>query len=163
MPQTAAWTSRSAAAQAAHRPVIVMCERSTVKPRPASSAPAIASASRARISQDAPHGPAVEVAVLLGREDVELLAPVDAVVVADVAEVLEHVERPIDGRGRRRRIDRPAALDELGAGDVAVGPAQDVDERAPLRRPAQALRMQALADLLPGSLIGTVARHRGEV
>jgi hypothetical protein len=51
----------------------------------------------------------VEVAVLGIGEHVELLAPIGAVVVADDPELLEDVERPIDGR-RGRRIERGSAL-----------------------------------------------------
>ena len=89
-------------------------------------------------------------AVGFDRQDVEFLASIDAVVVADVAETLEDVERAVDGRWRRRRVDGAAALDELGAGDVTVGPAQDLDQGPPLRRPAQTVLVETLADLAPG-------------
>ena len=96
-----------------------------------------------------PAGLAVEVAVILARQDVELFAAVDPVVVPDVAQVLEDVERPIDGRRDRRRIDRPAALDELAAGDMTVGPAEYVDQRPALGCPAQPAGAQAIPDALP--------------
>ncbi len=76
--------------------------------------------------------------MLLDREDVELLAAIDAVVMAEIAEVLEDIEGPVDRRRRRRRIDRAAALDELRTGDVTGGPRQDVDKRPALGRPAEA-------------------------
>src|ERR1051325_9309100 len=59
--------------------------------------------------------PAVEVAVLHRRHDVKLFAPIGAVAVADEAEPFEDVERPIDGRGDRLRVDLAAPLDQLGA------------------------------------------------
>ena len=64
---------------------------------------------------------AVQVAVDGQRQDMELLATVHAVAVADEPQGLENVERSIDGGRRRRRVDLTAALDQLGAGDVAVG------------------------------------------
>ena len=72
---------------------------------------------RGFVGLDLPRRPAVdamEVAVDGGRQDVELLAAVGAVAVAQQAELLEDVERSIDGRGDRPGVDRPAALDELG-------------------------------------------------
>ena len=84
-----------------------------------------------------------------GRQDVELLAAVGAVAVAQQAELLEDVERSIDRRGDRPGIDRPAALDELGPGDMAVGLRQDLDERPPLWRPAQAAGAKPVAHVAP--------------
>ena len=92
----------------------------------------------------------MEMAVVGGRQHVELLAPVHAVVVAEIAETLEDVERPVDGRRGRGRVELAAALDELRAGHVAVAAAQHLDQRPALRRPAQAGRMEAVADLVPG-------------
>jgi hypothetical protein len=62
------------------------------------------------------------------RPDVELLAPVATVRVADDAEVFEDAQCSIDRRGRRTGIDFPASFDELAAGDVTVSPCQDVEE-----------------------------------
>ena len=92
---------------------------------------------------------AMQVAVDGGRQDVELLAAVGAVAVAQQAEFLEDVERPVDGRGDGARVDLAAAFDQLGAGHVAVGLRQDLDERPPLRCPAQAARTQTVADTGP--------------
>ena len=78
-----------------------------------------------------------QVAVRGDRPHVELLAAIGAVTVAEQPELLEHVEGAIDGRGDGRRVHRPAALDEVGAGDVTIGPGQDIDERAALRGPAE--------------------------
>ena len=75
--------------------------------------------------------------------------PVGCVAVADEADLLEHVERSVDGRRDRRRVDRAAALDELGAGHVAVGLGQHLEERPTLWRPAQAPLMERLADRRP--------------
>ena len=82
-------------------------------------------------------------------QDVELLAAVGAVAVAEQPELLEDVERPVDGRWDRLGVDRAAALDQLGAGHVAVGLRQDLDQRASLRRPAQAARAEPLAHVGP--------------
>ena len=82
-------------------------------------------------------------------QDVELLAPVGPVAVADQPELLEDVEGPVDRRRRRLRVDLAAALDELAAGDVPVRPRQDVDERPALRRPAQTALVEALAEVRP--------------
>jgi hypothetical protein len=79
----------------------------------------------------------VQVGVLHGRQDVELLATVCPVAVTDDAELLENVERPIDGRWDRVRIEGPAAIDQLRAGHVAVGVGKYLDEDPPLRGPAQ--------------------------
>lgn len=81
---------------------------------------------------------AVEVAVLALGQDVELLPSVGAVGMTDEAELLEDVERPVHGRGDGPGVQRPAALDEIRAGDMAVGRRKDLDEGPPLRRPAQA-------------------------
>ena len=84
------------------------------------------------------------------RQDVEFLAAVRAVAVAEQAELLEHVERPVDGRGDGPGIDRPAAFDQLGARHVAVGASEDVDEDPSLRRPAEAASVELVADIGPG-------------
>ena len=81
--------------------------------------------------------------------DVELLPPVRAVAVTEQAQILEHVERPVDRGWDGSRVNFPAALDELGAGDVTVGSRQHLDERPPLRRPAQAAGAQLIAHLRP--------------
>ena len=47
----------------------------------------------------------------VARQDVELLAAVGAVAVAEDAELLEDVERAVDRRGDRVRVELPAALD----------------------------------------------------
>ena len=83
-------------------------------------------------------------------------------------EILEDVERPVDGRRRRRRVDRAAALDELGTGDVTLDVRQDVQQHAPLRRPAQAPGAQSRRDLRPAircmrqhrALLALSSRHR---
>ncbi len=66
------------------------------------------------------------------------------------AELLEDVKRAVDGRRDGRRVDLAAALDQLRAGHVAVGPRQDLDERPSLRRPAQPAGAQPIADIRPG-------------
>ena len=65
---------------------------------------------------------AVQVAVDGGRQDVELLPPVGGMAVDEQPELLEDVERPVDGRGDRARVDLAAALDQLGTRDVAIRP-----------------------------------------
>ena len=82
--------------------------------------------------------------------DMELLASVRTVPVAHQTELLQHVQGAVDGGRDGRRIDRTAALDQLGPGQVAVGRGQDVDHRSPLRRPSKAAIPQPLADAEPG-------------
>jgi hypothetical protein len=89
---------------------------------------------------------AMKVPVVRVRPDVELLAPVAAVCVTDDAEVFEDAKGPIDRRGRRSGVDFPTSLDKLAAGDVTVGPAQDVEEQPPLRRPPKAAGAEVVAD-----------------
>ena len=94
----------------------------------------------------------MEVAVLARRQHVELLAPVGTVAMADQPQVFEHVQRPIDRRWDCRRVERPAPLDELAAGDVAVRPGQHLDQRPALGRPAQPAGAQAFAYVAPLAL-----------
>jgi hypothetical protein len=91
----------------------------------------------------------MEVAVDGVREHVELLAAVGAVAVAQHAQIFEDIERAVDGRRDRRRIDLPATFDELGPRDVAVRPRQHLDEGPPLRGPTQAARPEMLANVRP--------------
>ena len=103
----------------------------------------------------------VEVAVLRRREDVELLAAIGAVAVAEESELLQDVERPIDRRRRGRRVARAATLHQVRPGDVAVGRGEHLDHRSPLRRPAEPTRTQALVDGGPWGRKGSVDVHRG--
>ncbi len=96
----------------------------------------------------------MHVAVNRRRQDVELLAPIGGVAVAEQTELLEDVERPIDGRRDRARIDLAAALDELGAGHVTVGPGEDLDEGPSLGRPTKPARPQTIPDTRPGGIGG---------
>ncbi len=89
---------------------------------------------------------AVQVGVLARGQDMELLATVGTVTVAEDAQLLEHIERAVDRRRDRVRIDRATALDELGAGHVAVGIGQDLDQDPALRGPPQAARPQSIRD-----------------
>jgi len=87
------------------------------------------------------------------------LAALAAVAVADHTELLEDVERAIDRRGSRGGIDGPAAVDDLGAGHVAVHPSEHIEEDAALRRPAQAARPEPARDIGPAR--GPGGRCRG--
>ena len=109
---------------AAQRPIIVRCETLTAKPRCAANAStdAMTAGSSAASSHCAPQRwqyrwPCSDV-----RQHVEFLAAVRPVAVAEDAQLLEHVERPVDRRGDRPGIQLAAALDELRAGHVPVGP-----------------------------------------
>jgi hypothetical protein len=95
---------------------------------------------------------AMEVSVVGGRPDVELLAPVAAVRVTDDAEVFEDAQGSVDGRGRRPWVDVPTSFDKFAAGDVTVSPGQDVEEQPPLWRPAKAAGMEIVADRRSGRL-----------
>ena len=101
---------------------------------------------------------AMEMAVRGDGADVELLAAVGAVAVAEQAELLEDVQGPIDGRWRRRRVDGAAALDEPGAGHVAFGVRQDVDERPALGCPAQTSGTERVPDVGPGDIFRRFVR-----
>jgi hypothetical protein len=104
------------------------------------------------IGRDLPGRPAfdaMEMAVDRGGQDVELLAAVGAVAVAEQSQLFEDIERAVDGRRDRRRIDLPATFDELGPRDVAVRPRQHLDEGPPLRGPTQAARPEMLANVRP--------------
>ena len=92
---------------------------------------------------------AVQVTVLARRSDVELLASVEPVGMADEADVLEDIQRAVDRRRRGLRVLGAAALHQLGARDVSVGPGEHLDEQPALRRPAQPTLVEALADLVP--------------
>ena len=74
--------------------------------------------------------------VLGCRQDVKLFVSAGPVAVTQHAQLLEHVERPIHGRGDRVRVDLSAPLHELGAGHVTVGPGEDLDQGPALGRPA---------------------------
>lgn len=78
------------------------------------------------------------------RPDVKLLATVSTMAVAHQAELLEHVECAVDGRGDGRRVDGTAAFHDLSRRDVTARLRQHVDDPSPLGRPAQT----ALAHLL---------------
>jgi hypothetical protein len=100
---------------------------------------------------------AVEVSVPARRQDVELLASVGAMAVSHEPQALESVERAVDGRRGRGRIEGSALLDEFGTRDVAVGLGQDVDECPALRRPAEAASAEQVSHVGPGDV------HRGFV
>lgn len=89
---------------------------------------------------------AVEVPVVCGRSDVEFFAPVAAVCVPDDPQVFQNAQGPIDRRGRRFRIERPAALDKFASRHVTVSLREDVEQHPTLRRPAKAVSTQVVAD-----------------
>jgi len=93
---------------------------------------------------------AVEVAMLVAGQDVELLVAIGAMAVTDEAELLEDVEGAVHGRRDRRRITPAASVDQLRGRDVAVGLGENLDDRPPLWGPAQASLAQPLADAVPG-------------
>jgi len=87
------------------------------------------------------------------RPNVEFLVPVGAMVVPYDAQFLQDVERAVDGRRRRRRVDCAAPFDQLGARDVPIGLLEHVEEDAALERPAQAAGVQAIAHVGPCDLV----------
>lgn len=114
------------------------------------------------VGPDLPGGAAdlaPQVAVLGGREHVELLASVGAVRVPDETDLLKHVKGPVDGGGGGVRIAGAAALDELGARDVALRRQDHPHEHAPLRRPAQAVGAELVAGPVEGLGPGLVGCH----
>lgn len=93
---------------------------------------------------------AVQVPMLALGAHMEFLSPIGSVSVAHQAQLFEHVEGAIHGRGDRMRVPNAAALDQLGAGHVAVRVGQDLDYRAALRCPAHAAAMEPIAHAGPG-------------
>ena len=93
---------------------------------------------------------AMEMAVDGQRLDVELLSAVDPVAVTDQAQGLEDIERAIDRRRGRGRVHLATALDQLGAGHMAIGRGEDVDEGPSLGCPAQSVLVQPVAHGRPG-------------
>jgi len=95
---------------------------------------------------------AMEVPMLGRGPDVELLAPIDAVGMADQADILEDSERPVH-RGRRGcRVDRAAPLDEIAARDMAVRPVEDLEDQPALRRPTHPRPAEMLAHVRDGQI-----------
>ena len=82
---------------------------------------------------------------------VELLATVETVAVANEAELLQHVERAIDGRRRGRRVVRAASFDQLGGADVTRRGRQGVDDGATLARPPQAAMPEVIRHVAPAN------------
>jgi len=92
----------------------------------------------------------------------ELLAAIETVGVAHKPDLLEGVERPVDGRRRRLRVHLSTAVEELTAGEVSVGGEKDLDHRSPLRRPAHPPLVQSDAGAGEGLLLlGASDGHRG--
>src|SRR5262245_32646132 len=88
---------------------------------------------------------------VLGRgQDVELLAAVRAVAVVEVAELFEDVEGPVHGRGGGLRVALATPLDDLAPGHVAGRGAEDLEDQAALRGPAEPARAELLPDVGPG-------------
>ena len=83
------------------------------------------------------------------RQDVVFLSPVRSVAMTDQADLLENVEGAINRRRYGLRVELAAALDQVGPGDVAVDAGKDLDQQAPLRRPAKAARPKPLRDDRP--------------
>ena len=81
--------------------------------------------------------------------DVELLPSVCRVAVADETQLLEHIEGAVHGGWDGRGISGPAALDQLGTGEVTGGGGQHIDDRSALGGPAHASLPEALRHRLP--------------
>jgi len=92
----------------------------------------------------------MEVAVLLLRSHVELLPAIGSMTVAHEPDLLEDIERAVDGGRNGRWVDGATALDQLGAGNVPTRGGQDRDHRPALRRPAQSPIAQPLPHARPG-------------
>lgn len=84
--------------------------------------------------------------VLFLGSSMELLAAVHSVAVDDQPQPLEGVERPVDRRRGDVWVDGSASLDEFRARDMAGCGAQDIEDRASLRSPPKASRVELLAD-----------------
>lgn len=88
---------------------------------------------------------AVEMTVLVGRPNVVLLAAAGAVAMPDQPELLEHVERPIDGRRHTPTIERSASLDDRRTREMTVARSQHLDDAAALRSPSQPTTAELVA------------------
>jgi hypothetical protein len=98
---------------------------------------------------DLPRTPALlalEVGMLGFGQDVELLATVGTVTVVEVAQLLEDIESPVDGRRGGLGVPFSTPFNDLTAGHVTVGGREDVQDQAPLRRPAQSPRTELVAN-----------------
>src|SRR4029079_6247008 len=93
------------------------------------------------------------------RQDVVLLAAVGGVAVGQVAELLEDVERAVDGRRGRVRVPGPAAVDELRSGHVALGAGDHVEDEPPLGRPAETARAKLLPNVVREARASHPRRH----
>ena len=112
-----------------------------------------------------PTSPAIQVTVLSHRQDVEFLATVGAVAVAEHAQILKDTQRAID-RGRDRPwVQVPTAVHELSPGHMAIGSGQDIDEDPSLRCPAQTAGTKAIWHAGPcprwGRVVGMSGRRSG--
>ena len=94
----------------------------------------------------------MQVAVDRCGQDVELLTPVGGVAVAEQAQLLQDVERPVDGRRDRARVDLAATLDELSAGHLTVALGEDLDQGPALGRPAKPASPETIPDAGPGGI-----------
>jgi hypothetical protein len=81
--------------------------------------------------------------------DVELLPAAEAMAMADQADPLEHLKCSIHRRWGCRRVDGPAAIDELRGCDVSVDAREHLEEDPPLGRPTEAARTESPAYLSP--------------
>lgn len=79
--------------------------------------------------------PALEMGMLRLGKHVKLLASDGGVAVADVAQLLQDVERSIHRRRSGVGVSLAAALDQLATGDVAPRRLQDLEDEPTLRRP----------------------------
>ena len=70
-------------------------------------------------------------------QDVVVLAAVRAMAMFDQPELLQHVQRSIDGGWGRGAVTFAATADQLSGSDVAPVFSQDIDQGASLRRPPQ--------------------------
>ena len=95
---------------------------------------------------------AVQVTVIGRGQDVEFLPSVGAVAMTDETQLLQDVQGAVHRRRDGGRVDGPASVHELGAGDVILDAGQHLDHVATLRRPAQTAGAEAILHVLPGSL-----------
>lgn len=91
-----------------------------------------------------PTSPAIQVTVLSHRQDVEFLATVGAVAVAEHAQVLKDTKRAVDRGWDGPRIQVPTAVHELSPGHMTIGSGQDVNQDPSLGCPAQTSRTEAI-------------------
>jgi hypothetical protein len=93
--------------------------------------------------------PAIEMSVLGLGKNVEFLPTIDAMAMSHEADLLQDVERPVDGRWGRLRIELPAALQQLPGGHMTGPIPENLQHEPALWRGAHAAGAELAARRVP--------------